>query len=80
MDLEVFARHRMTIDAVERCLARISEASDRVGEEELGRIAPDAPVQVLRDVGDVFPQIDPTIIWATIKNDLPACVRLASGH
>jgi uncharacterized protein with HEPN domain len=72
MDFEVFARHRMTIDAVERCLARISEASDRVGENDLNRIAPAAPVPVLRDVASLFPQIDAAIIWATIKDDLPA--------
>jgi uncharacterized protein with HEPN domain len=88
MDFETFSGHRMTIDAVERCLSRITEASVRVGEAALNQIAPGVPMHVLRGFGNAlrhdYDLIDLPTIWKTIQNDLPAlraaCERaLAEG-
>lgn len=41
-----FAADQKTVDAVERCLARITEAAIRVGEEGMAEVAPDVPAHI----------------------------------
>lgn len=87
MDFDAFSRHRMTIDAVERCLARITEASVRIGETAMNEIAPDVPMHVLRGFGNAlrhdYDRIDLATIWATVNNDLrslrAACEQALAG-
>ena len=49
-----FAARPMVLDAVERCLARITEAAIRVGEEVMARVAPDVPPHVYRGFGNAL--------------------------
>ena len=64
-----------TRDAVERCLARISEAAVKLGAaaEDL---APDQPWRGIRDLGNVlrhaYDEIEPMRIWRLVMDDLPA--------
>jgi len=85
-DFLAFSGSRITIDAVERCLSRITEASVRIGDEALIKIAPDVPMHVLRSFGNAlrhdYDRIDLPTIWKTVQNDLPllraACERALS--
>lgn len=79
-DLEAQA---MLNDAVERCVAVITEAVIRLGPQRLGVIAPDVPFHAVRNLGNLlrhaYWRIDPSIIWKTVKEDVPklaeACRR-----
>ena len=77
---------RMTVDAVERCLARITEAAIRIGPERMDEISPRLPMQDVRGLGNLLRHayfvIDHGTIWSTIQNSLPplraACERALS--
>jgi uncharacterized protein with HEPN domain len=75
MSFEAFAADQMVIDAVERCLLKITEAAVRLGEGTMGEVAPDVPLHVLRGFGNAlrhdYDQIDLPTLWRTVKNDLP---------
>lgn len=45
LTFDEFAASPMVLDAVERCLARITEAAIRAGEEVMAQVAPDVPPQ-----------------------------------
>ena len=83
LTLEQFREDRMRIDAVERCLMRLTEAAIRIGEEPMLRIAPDIPMHQLRGLGNflrhAYDAIDVAVVWATVIDDLPpfreACQR-----
>jgi uncharacterized protein with HEPN domain len=86
---EQFAADGKTVDAVERCLQRISEAAIRIGEERLRQVAPDLPIRQVRGLGNIlrhhYDRIDPKLIWDTAQFDLPpfrsACeAALARGE
>ena len=78
-----FADRPMVLDAVERCLERITEAAIRVGDEVMGSIAPDVPPHVYRGFGNAlrhdYDQLDIRTIWLTVTKDVPllgeACRR-----
>jgi uncharacterized protein with HEPN domain len=80
---EDFRGHRMTLDAVERCLGRITEAVIRIGPERMKAIAPEVPMEKVRGLGNwlrhAYDIVDPATIWDTVQNDLPplraACAR-----
>lgn len=75
MTFAAFAANQMAIDAVERCLSKITEAAIRAGEETMSRAAPDVPFHVLRGFGNAlrhdYDKIDLPTIWQTLKKDLP---------
>ena len=48
---EDFASSPIVLDAVERCLSRITEAAIRLGEEVMASVAPDVPPHVYRGFG-----------------------------
>ena len=83
LDYAGFAADSKTIDAVERCLARITEGAIRAGDETMANIAPDIPTHIYRGFGNTlrhdYDQIDPHTIWQTATNDVPtlreACER-----
>lgn len=54
LDYAAFAESPITIDAVERCLARITEAAIRVGDEGMAEVAPDVPPHVYRGFGNAL--------------------------
>ena len=82
-----FLADRMTRDAVERCLERITEAAVRIGPDRMEKIAPGLPLHEVRGLGNVlrhaYEAIDPKLIWDTVQNDLPplraACERALAG-
>ena len=70
-----FATSPMLLDAVERCLARITEAAIRVGDEVMARVAPDVPLHIYRGFGNAlrhdYDQLDIHTIWLTATKDVP---------
>jgi uncharacterized protein with HEPN domain len=86
MSFDEYRADRMTVDAVERCLARITEAAIRVGPARMDEIAPGLPMQEVRGLGNLLRHayfvIDHGTIWSTIENSLPplraACERAMS--
>ncbi len=62
-----------TIDAVERCLSRISEAAIKLGDEAAS-ICPNIPWHDIRGIGNQlrhgYDGIVPARIWFTVAHDL----------
>lgn len=71
MDFTMFAADQRTIDAVERCLLRLSEAVIKIGAERMGEISPTLPVDAVRGLGNMlrhdYDRIDLAIIWRTLQ-------------
>jgi uncharacterized protein with HEPN domain len=68
-----FLADRKTQDAVERCLARISEAASKL-ESSAEALIPDQPWSEIRGIGNIirheYDNIDPAIIWNIVSRDL----------
>jgi uncharacterized protein with HEPN domain len=68
-----FIKDRKTQDAVERCLARISEAASKL-EGTAEELIPGQPWSEIRAIGNIirheYDTIDAVIIWNIINNDL----------
>lgn len=79
MTLQQFAASRITVDAIERCLQRITEAVIRLGEERMSTIAPDVPFHALRGLGNrlrhEYDMVDHEILYAAAKGDVPRLAR-----
>ena len=75
LDLAAFQADPKTIDAVERCLQRITEAVIKIGPERMAEISPRTPVDAVRGLGNLlrhdYDQVDLGIIWRTIQQGLP---------
>lgn len=75
MPLAQFQEDRRTIDAVERCLQRITEAVIQIGETEMRAILPDIPFASIRGMGNKlrheYHRIDARQIYITIYDELP---------
>ncbi|KIU29045.1 hypothetical protein SR41_06120 [Sphingomonas melonis] len=80
-DLERFRRDRKTADAVERCLARISEAIVQIGPEEATRVGIVLPWHDVRSLGNrlrhEYRRINRSMIFETARNDIPALRQTA---
>lgn len=74
-DLERFRQDRRTADAVERCLARISEAIVQIGPDEAIRVGIVLPWHDVRSLGNrlrhEYRRIDRSVIFETARNDIP---------
>ena len=74
MSRDAYFADEKTIDAVERCLQRISEAAYKLGSY-LDDIYPDAPWKNARGVGNILrhkcDQVTEDLIWASIEEDIP---------
>jgi uncharacterized protein with HEPN domain len=72
-DFERFHEDQQCRDAVERCLARISEAAKKL-EGIVDTVAPDVPWPDIRGLGNVlrheYDNVYPDSIWAIVVNDL----------
>ena len=87
VSFESFAASPVLIDAVERCLQRITEAAIKVGAETMRVAAPRLPFEHVRGLGDVlrhaYDVVDPEIVWRTVREDLPtlrkACAAALDG-
>jgi uncharacterized protein with HEPN domain len=70
---DAFVQDRKTQDAVERCLARISEAASKL-ESSAEALIPDQPWSEIRAIGNIirheYNTIDDVIIWNIINRDL----------
>jgi len=83
LSFDDFAARPIVFDAVERCLARITEAAVRAGDEVMANVASDIPAHVYRGFGNAlrhdYDQIDLRTIWLTATKDIPrlseACKR-----
>ena len=68
-----FIQDRKTRDAVERCLARISEAASKL-ETAAEALIPGQPWSEIRAIGNIirreYDTIDAEIIWNVVKRDL----------
>ncbi len=75
MPFAVFKDDQRTIDAVERCLQRNTEAVIQIGEAEMRRILPDTPFALIRGMGNKlrheYHRIDAQQIHNTIHDELP---------
>lgn len=82
MDQASFARDEKTIDAVERCLARISEAAVRLGKTAQ-EVCPGVAWRDIRGLGNhlrhEYRRVDLSRIWAMVEEHLPA-LKLACAH
>lgn len=76
MSFARFSRDRKTVDAVERCLQRVTEAVIQIGPHAMQDIAPDVPSAEIRAMGNVlrhgYHRIDLGLIFNTVSDDLPA--------
>ena len=69
----------MRIDAVERCLSRLTEAAARLGKDA-ETLAPGMPWNDIRAFGNHlrhgYDRLQPTSMWKTITEDLPPLKRV----
>jgi uncharacterized protein with HEPN domain len=74
-DFDAFVRDEKTIDAVERCLQRLTEAVVRIGPERMAEISPRTPVDAVRGLGNrlrhEYDMLDLPTIWRTARESLP---------
>ncbi len=77
LDEQSLLADEKTLDAVERCLQRISEAAVRLGEEEAERLVPVQPWQDIRGIGNHlrhgYDALDSGMIWEAVEG----CISLA---
>lgn len=75
MTFSMFQNDQRTIDAIERCLQRISEAVIHIGEAEMQQILPEVPFAMIRGMGNKlrheYHRIDARQIYNTIQDELP---------
>jgi len=73
MSREAYFANEKAIDAVARCLQRISEAAYRLGPFD--DIYPDAPWKDARGIGSIlrhkYDHVTEDLIWASIEGDIP---------
>lgn len=83
MDFAAFAADQRTIDAVERCLLRVSEAVIKIGAERMAAISPTLPVGAVRGLGNMlrhdYDRLDLGTIWLTVRESLPELRRDCSA-
>lgn len=79
MTLDAFLSDRRTVDAVERCLQRITEAVIQIGENEMRRIGPEIPFELIRGMGNrlrhEYRGIDARQVYVTVRDELPPLVK-----
>jgi uncharacterized protein with HEPN domain len=74
-DYHAFAADGKTVDAIERCLHRITEAVIKIGPERMSEISPRTPVDAVRGLGNKlrhdYDRVDLGTIWITVRESLP---------
>ena len=75
MDFAAFSADAKTIDAVERCIQRITEAVIKIGPERMAAISPRTPVDAVRGLGNLlrhdYDGVDLGTVWRTVTGSLP---------
>jgi uncharacterized protein with HEPN domain len=78
MSFEEYVGDTRTVDAVERCLARISEAAVRLGDAAPS-LCPDVPWADVRGIGNhlrhAYETIDQRMVWRVVTRDLAPLLR-----
>lgn len=78
MSFDTYVADEKTVDAVERCLQRISEAAQKLGSY-LDDLYPDAPWKATRGIGNIlrhkYDELTDDLIWSAIGTHLPALRR-----
>lgn len=73
MDFDTFIADQRTVDAVERCLQRITEAARKLGKE-LEEHQPEIPWKMIRNMGSIlrhdYQRISMKRLWGTVSSDL----------
>ena len=81
MDRAAFAADGRTRDAVERCLERVCEAAQRLGDAAAS-LMPNQPWADIRGMGNRlrhgYDRIDLDVIWHAVKDDVPGLEADAS--
>jgi uncharacterized protein with HEPN domain len=76
MSFAAFSEDAKTIDAVERCLQRISEAVIKLGEARMAEIAPSLPVHAVRGLRNTlrhdYDRVDVRTIFTTARDSPPS--------
>lgn len=79
LDFVTFCADQKTIDAVERCLHRITEAVVKIGPGRMAQISPRTPVDAVRGLGNLlrhdYDGVDLGTIWRTVTGSLPELRR-----
>lgn len=74
-DLAAYSADQKTVDAVERCLTRVTEAVIHIGEEEAEQLRLGAPWRAVKAMGNrlrhEYRRINSADIFATVSDDLP---------
>ena len=74
MSSDDYMADEKTIDAVERCLQRISEAAQKLGNY-LDALYPDTPWKSARGIGNIlrhkYDEVADILIWTAIEKELP---------
>ncbi|MBN2146661.1 MAG: DUF86 domain-containing protein [Anaerolineales bacterium] len=75
VDFDTFRHDMKTIRAVELNFIIIGEAANAI-PEEIQELHPDVPWYFMRAMRNrlvhVYFEVDPKLVWDTVKNDLPA--------
>ena len=75
LDQAAFEADDRTVDAVERCLQRLTEAVIKIGPARMAAISPQTPVEAVRGLGNMlrhdYDRVDLATIWLTIHDSLP---------
>jgi uncharacterized protein with HEPN domain len=87
LDFAGFAADAKCVDAVERCLQRITEAVIKIGPDRMAQVSPRTPVEAVRGLGNMlrhdYDGVDLTTIWHTVRESLPElqedCLRTLAG-
>lgn len=74
LDRQQFEADQLRVDAVERCLSRLSEASTRLGDRA-EKLAPSIPWHNVRGFGNYlrhgYDVLNQDVTWNIVQRDLP---------
>jgi uncharacterized protein with HEPN domain len=76
MTFEAYVSDRKTVDAVERCIQRITEAMIKIGSDRMAQIEPGIALKEVSGLGNIlrhaYDVVDPRIIWSMTEEQFPA--------
>ena len=75
LSAKTFAKTRMAVDAVERCLERIAESARKLGDQFDSAMPDNIDLLAVRQFGSVlrhdYDTVDTHIIWNVVEKELP---------
>ena len=76
LTFEAFTRDRKTMDATERCIERVIEATIQIGPEKMAGVLRAFPAAEVRGMGNrlrhEYGTINASTVWNTATGDMPA--------